>query len=140
MTRHRPSARRRMNRLRNFMLHATDLSQPVRYFLDHLASDPVFLEQSEPGDPDLDIVLQALGHCVLGLEPPLGTRRFFRNGPLWHGGCAFGAATATVLYHVGIDIGLMAIQIEDQHATIRFTRVSCESVPDSVAAAGQPAS
>lgn len=124
-----------MNRLRNFMLHATDLSQPVSYFLDHLASDPVFLEQSEPGDPDLDIVLQALGHCVLGLAPPLGTRRFFRNGLLWHGCCAFGAATATVLYHVGIDIGLMAIQVEDQHATIRFTRVCCASMAE----AGQPA-
>lgn len=124
-----------MNRLRNLMLHATDLSQPVSYFLDHLAGDPAFLEQSVPGDPDLDVVLHALGHYVLGLAPPLGARRFFRNGPLWHGCCAFGATAATVLYHVGLDIGLMAIQLEDQHATVRFTRVACVSV----AGAEQPA-
>jgi hypothetical protein len=117
-----------MHRLRNLMLRAGDLSQPVSYFLDHLATDPAFLQQSVPGDPDLDIILHALGQYVLGLGHPLGARRFFRNGQLWHGCCTFGAAAATVLYHVGIDIGLLAIPLEDQHATIRFTRIAYISV------------
>lgn len=124
-----------MNRLRNLLLRAGDLSQPMSYFLDHLATDPVFLQQSVPGDPDLDVILQALGHYVLGLGHPLGTRRFFRNGQLWHGCCTFGAAAATVLYHVGLDIGLLAIPLEDQHATIRFTLLPFVTV----AGAEQPA-
>jgi hypothetical protein len=124
-----------MNRLRNLMLRASDLSQPMSYFLDHLATDPVFLQESVPGDPDLDIILQALGQYVLGLGHPLGMRRFFRNGELWHGCCTFGAAAATVLYHGGTDIGLLAIPLEDQHATIRFTRVACVTM----AGAEQPA-
>jgi hypothetical protein len=124
-----------MNRLRNLMLRASDLSQPMSYFLDHLATDPVFLQDSVPGDPDLDIILQALGQYVLGLGHPLGMRRFFRNGELWHGCCTFGAAAATVLYHGGTDIGLLAIPLEDQHATIRFTRVACVTI----AGAEQPA-
>ena len=135
MTRLRPSARRRMNRLRNLMMHAGDLSQPMSYFLDHLASDPVFLQQSVPENSDLDDVLRAVGWHVLGLVEPLAMRRFFRHGELWHGCCAFGTTPATVLYHRGIDIGLMAVPLADQHATIRFTRVPYVRLPG----AGHPA-
>jgi hypothetical protein len=123
MTRHRPSLLRRMNRLRSLMMHAFELSQPMIYFFDHLARDPVFLQQSVPGNPELDDVLDAVGRYVLGLPEPLSMRRFFRNGELWHGCCAFGATPATVLYHGGVDIGLLAVPLADQHATVRFTRV-----------------
>lgn len=112
-----------MNRLRNLLVHASDLSHPMRYFLDHLASDLVFLQQSVPGNPELDDVLSAVGRYVLGLEGELAMQRFFRNGQLWHGGCAFGTVPATVLYHDGVDIGLLAVPLADQHATVRFTRV-----------------
>lgn len=125
-----------MNRLRNLMMQAGDLSQPMSYFLDHLASDEVFLQQSVPGNPELDDVLHAIGRCALGLEEPPGTRRFFRNGPLWHGCCSFGARAATVLYHDGVEIGLLAVPLEDQHAIVRFTRVPFVCL----ASAGPPAS
>lgn len=120
-TKHERSRRARLARLRALIAGEKDLVKPLNYFLKHLASDPGFMDQSKPGDPGLDAILQGIGAQLLGPDMSLGGQCFLRYGPLWHGGSVFGATMATVLYDGEHDIGIMAVPVGGKTALIRFT-------------------
>ncbi len=130
----RPSRRRRLTRLRDLMHSACDLSEPVTYFLDQLARDTVFCQRSAPGDPGLDPILQAIAVAVFGPGGAVGERSFHCYGPLWHGRCVFASGEATVLYHGGVDVGIVDMPLEGGRAFLRFTTRSWKMWP----AAEQP--
>lgn len=120
-----------MSRLRALIAREKDLAKPLNYFLEHLAGDPGFMQQSEPGDPGLDTVLHGIGAQLLGPDMSLGIQCFLRYGPLWHGGSVFGATMATVLYDSEHDIGIMAVPVRGKTALIRFTLLPVRRPADS---------
>ena len=121
----KPSRRARVARLRDLMQDATHLSEPVEYFLDHLAEDRKFIRQSqsavlEPGGL-LDAAIHRIAAHLFGPGTQVGGAMLVRYEKLWHGSCALGGRLATVLYHSGIDVGLLAVPAGGQTELVRFT-------------------
>lgn len=123
------SRRQRLARMRDLMVSASDISEPVAFFRDHLAVDPVFCARSVPGDPGLDPVLQAIAVAMHGPSGSLGERSFCCHGPLWHGRCDFPSGEAMVLYHSAIDVGIIDLPIEGGRAFLRFSTLSWKMWP-----------
>jgi hypothetical protein len=117
----RPSRHQRLARLRDLLHHACDLAEPMTFFLDHLARDPVFCRRSAAGDPGLDPILQSIAVSVFGPGGAPGERSFRRYGPLWHGRCVFASGEASVLYHAGVDVGVVDMPLDGGRAFLRFT-------------------
>jgi hypothetical protein len=130
----RSSRHQRLARLRDLMNSACDLSEPLTYFLDQLARDPVFCQRSAPGDPGLDSILQAIAVAVFGPSGAAGERSFHCYGALWHGRCVFASGEATVLYHGEVDVGIVDMPLEGGRAFLRFNTRSWKMWP----AAEQP--
>ena len=128
----RPASRRqRLARLRDLMHSACDLSEPVTYFLDQLAQDPVFCRRSQPGDPGLDPILRAIAVAVFGPGGVVRERSLRCYGGLWHGRCVFASGEATVLYHGDVDVGIIDLPLEGGRAFIRFNTGSWKMWPAS---------
>jgi hypothetical protein len=126
----RPSTRRRrLARLRDLMRSACDLEEPVAYFLDQLARDPLFCEGSASGDPGLDPILQAIALCVFGPGGVVGERSFRCLDGLWHGRCAFDSGDSLVLYHCEVDVGIVDMPLDGGRAFLRFTTRSWKMWP-----------
>ena len=102
------------------MATACDLSEPMTYFSEQLASDPVFCGRSEPGDPGIDTVLQAIGVLMYGPASLVKARGFHHYGALWHGRCIFASGEALVLYHSALDVGIVDMPVNGVRAFIRF--------------------
>jgi hypothetical protein len=49
---------------------------------------------------------------------------------LWHGSCVLGDRFATVLYHSGIDVGVVATPVGDQTELVRFRVIRPEPLSD----------
>lgn len=125
-----PSTRhRRLARLRDLMVHACNLEEPVTYFRDQLASDPVFCEHSVPGDPGIDPILHAIAAWVFGPAAVAGERSFRCIAGLWHGRCVFDSGEALVLYHGDGDAGIVDMPIDGARAFLRFDTRSWKTWP-----------
>jgi hypothetical protein len=127
MTR-RHSRKQRLTRLRDLMVNACDLTEPIDYFLEQLANDPVFVCRSVPGEPAFDPILRTIADHLLGPGAP-GNWNFLRHGALWHGGCPVGERVALALYHERLDIGILAIPVDGARMLIRFTVLSWKITP-----------
>jgi hypothetical protein len=112
--------RLRLARLRDLMATACDLAEPMAYFCDHIARDPVFCRRSEPGDPGIDLILQSIAVLMYGPSAVVVERGFHHYGPLWHGRCAFSSGEAMVLYHSDVDVGIMDMSVNGTRAFLRF--------------------
>lgn len=117
----KPSRRERLARFRDLMRNAADLSEPVNYFLDHLAGDREFIRESQPGDPGLDEILVTVAARLCGPGTPLRASLFLQCGELWHGSCVFGRRIATILYDRGSDVGIVALPLGDRTELVRFS-------------------
>lgn len=115
------SRRERLARLRDLMQSAADLSEPVNYFLAKLANDEEFIYQSKPGNPGLAEILAAIAErfCEPGTLVSLAVCHRYAN--LWHGLYLFGSQSATVLYHSGIDVGIVALPMGERTELVRFS-------------------
>ena len=109
-----------LSALRDLMKNATDLAEPVNYFLDHLAEDRAFMQQSTWDAPRLDTVLAATAEKLLGPGTVVQLAIFQRSGELAHGTCMFGVLPATVLYDSGINVGIVAVPTGGKTELMRF--------------------
>lgn len=124
------SLQERMVRLRDLMRNATDVSEPVSYFLANLANDRKFMRQSKRGNPGLGPILHTIVRRVFGPATPAPLMKFRRYGKLWHGGGIVGVHPAVVIYHTELDIGILAVHTGRRRETTRFTVLGGSSVPD----------
>jgi hypothetical protein len=128
----RPSTRRRrLARLRDLMVNACNLEEPVEYFRAQLAGDPVFCARSVPGDPGLDPILHAIVAVVYGPAGVVRERSFRRLRGLWHGRCVFPSGDAFVLYHGGVDVGIVDMPLDGGRAFLRFSTRSWKMWPEA---------
>ena len=123
------SRRERLARLRDLMQSAADLSEPVNYFLAKLASDQKFIRQSKPGDPGLGEILETVAERFCEPGTPVSLAVFYRYAKLWHGLCLFGSQGATVLYHAGIDVGIVALPMGERTKLVRFSVLATSPAP-----------
>ena len=124
------SLQERMVRLRDLMRNATDVSEPISYFLANLTNDRKFMRQSKPGNPGLGPILDTIAHRVFGPARPATLMKFRRYGKLWHGGGVVGVHPAVAIYHTELDIGIISVHTGRRNETTRFTVLGGSPVPD----------
>jgi hypothetical protein len=130
------SLQERTLRLRDLMRNATDLSEPVNYFMANLAHDRKFLRQSKIGNPGLGPILDTITRRVFGPAIPATLMKFRRYGKLWHGGGVVGVHPLVVMhplvaiYHTEIDIGIFSVHTGSRFERTRFTMRGNSPVSD----------
>lgn len=56
---------------------------------------------------------------------------FYRRAKLWHALCLFGNQGATVLYHSGIDVGIVALPMGERTELVRSSILATSPAPDA---------
>lgn len=130
LRRRRASRGARLARLRDLMVRACNLAEPLAYFREQLARDAVFCRRSKAGDPGLDPILDAIVMSLYGLDAEAGERSFRGYRGLWHGRCVFPSGEATVLYHREVDAGLVDVPFDGGRLLLRFTVRSWKTWPE----------
>jgi hypothetical protein len=114
-------------RLKELVVSAEDLAEPVRYFLDHVAAAPAIRRANELGNPTfLGQIIQGVATLHFEAAMPLASPMFFQVAEygLWHGACRLGGRITQVLYFEDIGVGIVAIAYMPAAEQVDFLRFS----------------
>ena len=113
--------------LREKLVHATDLGDPARYFFEHFAEDPVFLESSRPTkDAMLTSVIEKVVSQMLGEGASVSRVRLMHatSHHIKHGSFAAGLWLGAVLYVEDLAKGLVMLSSFSKNSLTHYNRFS----------------
>ena len=100
--------------LRNLLPAAAGISDVWNYFFDHLATNPDFLDASEPcKSADLESKIEVAARSIFGKAKTRVKHGLWLQVPahgLIHGSCSVEGCVTTALYFPDIQTGVAAIQ------------------------------
>lgn len=113
--------------LREKLVHATDLGEPARYFFEHFAEDPVFVESSRPTkDELLTSVIEKVVLQTLGEGATVSRVRLMHSAKhqIKHGSFAAGLWLGAVLYVEDLAKGLVMLASFSKTSLTHYNRFS----------------
>jgi len=124
----------RFSTLKLKMTQAEDVCEPIRYFFDHLADDPDFIDQSRPARHTLleSIIRQIGSRLVVGEGPAIMHRFAMLSIPkrqFYHGCCRINGKVAGFFYFEDIKTGCLGM-VSSIDAPTDFVRFSASVVHD----------
>jgi len=125
--------------LKKLSLSATDLAEPMNFFMDELAEDPDFFDVGKPSkDKTVSAVFKGIAQVLYQQQvnpqekPPVPSLRILslEKFNFFHSGGSIGNQMLTFVYFKDIDMGIGAMaQLGSGHTT--FTRFSASQVAPS---------
>jgi len=127
-----------LNELQRLLVNEDQFKTTMAYFFDHLGCNQAFVEASKKTkNPKVKGLFEQVGKSLFG-EETRATNLVLLQIPrarFFHGGCFLAGHHSCGFYFDGLDIGMMAINMDFATSLMNFARFSSTRVdPGNIAA------